>query len=151
DGRRYLHALTLFERPEQRRLLLPDVFAELDHDPWAREALRLGRAGHWLSGLQQVDLESYLPLAILTKVDRMSMAHSLEARVPLLDHVLVEFAATIPPGQLLRGGRTKLILKRAARDLLPGPVLARPKRGFAVPLGRWFRGPLRGFVHDLLL
>ena len=69
----------------------------------------------------------------------------------LLDHVLVEFAATIPPEQLLREGRTKLILKRAVRGLLPESVLTRRKRGFAIPLGRWFRGPLRGFVRGLLL
>jgi len=81
----------------------------------------------------------------------MSMAHSIEARVPLLDHVLVEFAATIPPQSLLRRGRTKLILRRAVRGLVPDSVLERRKRGFAIPLGRWFRGPLRGFVRDLLL
>ena len=151
DGLRYLHSLTLFEAHDQRRLLRPEVFAAARHDAWAREGRRLGQGGHWLSGLQQVDLASYLPLDILTKVDRMSMAHSIEARVPLLDHVLVEFAATIPPESLLRDGETKLILKRAVRGLLPPSVLARAKRGFAIPLGRWFRGPLRDYVHDLLL
>lgn len=153
SGPRYLHALTLFEPHEQRALLRPDVRSELaGHDPWAREAQQLGHGrGHWLSALQQVDLASYLPLDILTKVDRMSMAHSLEARVPLLDHPLVEFAGTIPPELLLRQGQTKLILKRAVRGLLPDSVLTKRKRGFAVPLGRWFGGPLRSFVHDLLL
>src|SRR3989449_1914609 len=149
DGRRYLNRITLFERDEKRRLLRPEVFEEVArHDPWFREAERLRRGGHWLSRLQDVDLTSYLPLDILTKVDRMTMAHSIEARVPLLDHKLVEFAARIPPDMLLRGGRSKHILKRAVAGLLPDWVLEKPKRGFAIPLGRWFRGPLRGFVRD---
>ena len=152
DGRRYLNRLTLYERAEKRQILRPDVFDEVArHDPWFREAERLSRGGHWLSRLQDVDLTSYLPLDILTKVDRMSMAHSLEARVPLLDHKVVEFAARIPPELLLRGGRSKHILKRAMTGLLPESVLEKPKRGFAIPLGRWFRGPLRDLPRDLLL
>ena len=152
DGRRYLNRLMLYDPDEQRALLRPDVFEEVArHDPWFREARRLARGGHWLSRLQEVDLTSYLPLDILTKVDRMSMAHSIEARVPLLDHKVVEFAAKIPPGLLLRNGRSKHVLKRALADLLPESVLERPKRGFAIPLGRWFRGPLRDLPRDLLL
>jgi asparagine synthase (glutamine-hydrolysing) len=81
----------------------------------------------------------------------MSMAHSIEARVPLLDHKLIEFAATIPPELKLRRGEGKYIFKRALRGRLPAPVLQRPKRGFAIPLGRWFRGRLGDFVRDLLL
>jgi asparagine synthase (glutamine-hydrolysing) len=152
DGRRYLHGLTLFDTEAKRSLLRPEAFEQIvRHDPWRREAERLARPGHWLSQLQAADLTSYLPLDILTKVDRMSMAHSIEARVPLLDHVLVEFAAKIPPELLLREGRAKHILKRAVGDLLPGSVLEKPKRGFAIPLGRWFRGELRDTVRDLLL
>ena len=98
-----------------------------------------------------MDLKAYLPLDILTKVDRMSMAHSLEAREPLLDHRLVEFAATIPPEMLLRDGTTKWIFKEAMRGILPDDIIDRRKHGFAVPLGRWFRGKLGGFVRDLLL
>ena len=101
--------------------------------------------------LQYSDLHGYLPLDILTKVDRMSMAHSIEARVPLLDHKLVEFAATIPPELQIQNGERKALFKRAMRGVLPEAVLSRPKRGFAIPLGRWFRGPLAPFVHDLLL
>ncbi len=81
----------------------------------------------------------------------MSMAHSIEARVPLLDHKLVEFAATIPPEMRLKNGVTKYILKQAMRGILPERIIDRPKQGFAIPLGRWFRGKLGSFVSDLLL
>ncbi|MGE0453604.1 MAG: asparagine synthase (glutamine-hydrolyzing) [Vicinamibacteria bacterium] len=150
---RYLDAVTLFDRDLQRRLLRPELRERLGaYDPWRAEAGRITAAGgHWLSALQELDLRAYLPLDILTKVDRMSMAHSLEARPPLLDHPLVEFAARVPPELQLRGGETKWLFRRALAGLVPAEVLARPKRGFAIPLGRWFRGELRGFVRELLL
>jgi asparagine synthase (glutamine-hydrolysing) len=150
---RYLDAQTLYRPGELRRLFRPETFARFEgEDPW-EEARRIlaGSNGDWLSALQYLDLRSYLPLDILTKVDRTSMAHSLEARVPLLDHVVVEYAARIPPELKLRGGTRKHILKRAMRGLLPEAILRRPKRGFAVPLGRWFRGRLAGTLRDLLL
>jgi asparagine synthase (glutamine-hydrolysing) len=150
---RYLDAFTLFGRERLGRLLSPDVAALVArHDPWeaASRWLQTGTT-HWLSALQYADLHTYLPLDILTKVDRMSMAHSIEARVPLLDHKLVEFAASIPPDLLLRNGTGKHLFKRAMRGVLPEAVLDRPKRGFAIPLGHWFRGRLAPFVRDLLL
>jgi asparagine synthase (glutamine-hydrolysing) len=153
DTERYLDAGTLFRRAEQLAMLTP-TFSELTlaSDPWADAAAILeARDGHWLTALQRLDFERYLPLDILTKVDRMSMAHSLEARVPLLDHRLLEFAATIPPEFLLDGDQTKIVLKRALHGTLPDAILTRPKQGFAVPLGTWFRGPLRGWVRDILL
>jgi asparagine synthase (glutamine-hydrolysing) len=107
--------------------------------------------GNWLSSIQRLDVKNYLPLDILTKVDRMSMAHSIETRVPLLDHKLVEFAATIPPEMNLRDGTTKYVLKQAMRSVLPDAIIDRPKHGFAIPLGYWFRGKLGSYVRDLLL
>jgi asparagine synthase (glutamine-hydrolysing) len=154
DGpHRYLDESTLFRREDQERLFLPEVHGLMtDGDPWSEELGYLTRAGgHWLSAARYMDLKAYLPQDILTKVDRMSMAHSLEAREPLLDHRLVEFAATIPPEMMLRGGRTKWILKEAMRGVLPDDIIDRRKHGFAIPLGRWFRGTLGGFVRDLLL
>jgi asparagine synthase (glutamine-hydrolysing) len=150
---RYLDAATLFRRDDQRRLFQPEVLAHLaEYDPWREERRWLERAGgDWLTALQYLDLKSYLPLDILTKVDRMSMAHSLETRVPLLDHKVVEFAATIPPDLKLRNGTTKYIFKRALRGVLPDAILDRPKKGFSVPVTEWFRGDLEGFVRDLLL
>jgi asparagine synthase (glutamine-hydrolysing) len=153
EGERYLYATTLFRPDHQQRLLTS----------WAREQIgdarperinleRLrGHDGHWLSILQDLDFRHYLPLDILTKVDRMSMAHSLEARVPLLDHPFVEFAATIPADWKLHRGKTKHIFVKALRGLLPDEILDRSKKGFGVPLNRWFRGPLRPLVKELLL
>jgi asparagine synthase (glutamine-hydrolysing) len=154
DGHaRYLDAATFFRLEEQREIFPPDVFALVSaDDPWREAGAWLARQdGHWLSSLQHLDINCYLPLDILTKVDRMSMAHSIEARVPLLDHELMEFAATIPPDLKLHRGNGKYIFKRALRGLVPAPILDRPKRGFAVPLGRWFRGRLGEFVRELLL
>jgi asparagine synthase (glutamine-hydrolysing) len=81
----------------------------------------------------------------------MSMAHSLETRVPLLDHKLVEFAATIPPEFQIEGGVTKSVFKRAMAGVLPEGIVNRRKQGFAVPLNYWFRGKLGTYAHDLLL
>jgi len=95
------------------------------------------------SQMMLVDIATYLPGDILTKVDRASMAVSLEARVPLLDHALVEFALALPSGLKIRDGVGKQLFRRAIRGLVPPAVLDHPKLGFAVPLGSWFRGPLR--------
>jgi asparagine synthase (glutamine-hydrolysing) len=92
--------------------------------------------------LLYIDAITYLPDDILTKVDRMSMAHSLEARVPILDHRVVELAATLPVEWKLRGGVRKWILKRLAERYLPREVLYRPKRGFSLPIGAWLRREL---------
>src|SRR5262245_35391477 len=143
---RYMDATTLFRPEEHARLFRPDVRVLVArHDPWAEKRERLMRAnGHWLSALQYADLHGYLSPDILTKVARMSMAHSIEARVPLLDHKLVEFAATIPPELLLRNGSGKYLFKRAMAGVLPAETVHRDKRGFAVPLAAWFRGRLAG-------
>lgn len=100
--------------------------------------------------LMLVDVQSYLPGDILTKVDRTSMAVSLEARVPLLDHLLVEFALSLPSGLKLRDGTGKWIFRQAIADLVPPEVLQRPKQGFSMPLGLWLRRELRHRVEALL-
>jgi len=154
---RYLDAATLFRRDEKHRLFQDGIAQRvLAADPWWYLRSCLSRASahgdsHWLSALQYADIKNYLPLDILTKVDRMSMAHSIEARVPLLDYRLVEFAATIPADLRLHNGSTKHIFKQAMRGLLPDEIIDRRKKGFAIPLGRWFRGELDGFARDLLL
>lgn len=100
-----------------------------------------------LSRIQYVDLNTYLPGDILTKVDRASMAVSLEVRVPMLDHHFVEWACSLPAGLKLRGREGKYILKTAMAPFLPHDLMHRPKMGFAVPLAAWFRGPLRDHVR----
>ncbi len=100
---------------------------------------------------QYLDLKTYLPGDILTKVDRASMAHSLEVRVPLLDHELVEWIATLPPNLKLREREGKYIFKRALESYLPADILYRPKKGFSVPLRNWFMGPLKEKVQTALL
>ncbi len=96
-----------------------------------------------LSLAQYLDIKTYLPGDILTKVDRASMAHSIEVRVPLLDHELVEWMARLPVNLKRRGNEGKYLLKKCMESRLPHDVLYRPKKGFAVPLATWFRGPLR--------
>lgn len=106
---------------------------------------------HPLSLVQYLDMKTYLVDDILTKVDRASMAHALEVRVPLLDHELVEWMSGLPPGLKLSGGEGKHLFKAALRAHLPDALLYRPKMGFAVPLADWFRGPLRERVRSALL
>jgi asparagine synthase (glutamine-hydrolysing) len=98
-----------------------------------------------------LDLKTWLADDGLVKVDRMSMAHALEVRCPLLDHRVVELAARVPSRLKLDGGRTKILLRRVAERRLPREILSRPKRGFAPPVSRWLREDLRDLSRDLLL
>jgi asparagine synthase (glutamine-hydrolysing) len=104
-----------------------------------------------LSMIQYLDMKTYLPGDILTKVDRASMAHALEVRVPLLDHKLVEWISGLPPDMKLRGSEGKYIFKKSLEPYLTEDILYRKKMGFSVPLASWFRGPLRQRVRDSLL
>ncbi len=101
-----------------------------------------------LAAMQYTDTLTYLPEDIMTKVDRMSMRHSLEAREPLLDHKLIELAARIPTNLKLKNGAGKYILKEAVRPLLPPTHFSLPKKGFGVPLTKWFQKDLRSFVEQ---
>ena len=150
---RYLDQIGYFQADEKEALLDDGVrrsiggsnaeaslgrhFARLDGLPWH------GQMMHF-------DFETYLPEDILTKVDRMSMAHSIESRVPLLDNLVVDFAARLPADLKIKNGRKKHVLKEAAATLLPPEILNRRKQGFAVPVGGWFRGDLREFFSDVL-
>jgi len=99
---------------------------------------------------QYADIKTYLADDILTKVDRMSMANSLEARTPFLDYRLVEFAASLPRRLKLNGFHTKHLLKQCMTGKLPKPILTRKKEGFSIPLKNWLRGELRPLMDDLL-
>jgi asparagine synthase (glutamine-hydrolysing) len=104
-----------------------------------------------LALIQYLDLKTYLVGDINTKVDRASMAHSLEVREPLMDHPLVEWLATLPSDLKVRGQEGKWLLKKAMEPRLSDDILYRPKMGFAVPLARWFRGPLKRRVREAVL
>jgi len=105
----------------------------------------------FLEQLLYVDMNSYLPEDLLVKMDIATMANSLEARVPFLDHKFMEFVAGIPPHLKLKGTKAKFILKTAFKDLLPDPIFKRKKMGFVVPVSRWFRNELKNYVYEILL
>lgn len=140
---RYLDSISLFPPRALSDLVDPALAAAPFH---ATVEQRLDP----LSRLQDLDLRMYLPGDILTKVDRMSMANSLEARVPLLDHPLVEFACRLPPRQRLRSGETKYLLRRQLRGRVPPEVLSRPKQGFWMPLETWLERRLPTFFRSVL-
>ena len=100
--------------------------------------------------LSHVDYQTYLPGSVLTKVDIASMAVALEARAPLLDHRVAEFAATLPGRMKLRGPHGKWLLRQVATGLVPDRVLRRPKRGFGLPMANWLRGPLEPMIREML-
>jgi asparagine synthase (glutamine-hydrolysing) len=149
----YCQSVAISSDADRRRLYAP----ELQRDLQGYRASEVIRA-HWhdiegqhpLDQVQYTDIMTYLPSDILTKVDRASMAHSLEVRVPLLDHVLVEWAATLPPRLRLNARGSKYVLKRALRPHLPAAILRRKKMGFSVPLAAWLRGSLRAPVERAL-
>ncbi len=121
-------------------------------DPFVAIEPHLARAPREpLARALYLDLKTWLADDGLVKVDRMSMAHSLEVRCPLLDHRIIEFAARLPARLKLAGGTTKVLLRRVAERRLPADILARPKRGFAPPVSRWLREDLRDLSRDLLL
>lgn len=104
-----------------------------------------------LSVMQYLDMKTYLPGDILTKVDRASMAHALEVRVPLLDHQFVEWASGVPSSLKLYRGEGKYIFKKAMQNYLSDDILYRPKMGFSIPLAKWLRGPLRERLRNAVL
>jgi asparagine synthase (glutamine-hydrolysing) len=144
---------TLFnERPMELYSLdfLRKVNLDFAIEPIRRCMHREVRGG-CINRMLYTDTKTSLPDALLLKADRMTMATSIELRVPLLDHKVLEFAARLPENFKVRGFSTKHIMKKAFEDRIPEPILNRRKTGFPVPFGRWFQTDLRNFVHDLLL
>src|SRR5262249_8482900 len=124
-----------------------------DHDAgrWLREALIPEPRLDPVDAVQRADTLLYLPEDLLAKVDIASMANSLEARAPFLDHRLVEFCAALPSSYKLKGRTSKWLPRRVMPGRLPAPILSRPKMGFGVPVGEWLRGELRPLLDDALL
>ena len=149
----YMHTVSQTGEAQRTRLFSGDLKRRLGGyraiETFHRHAQRAGTDDP-LSLIQYLDTKTYLVGDILTKVDRASMAHALEVRVPLLDHKLLEWAATLPSNLKLRGQQGKYILKKSLKPYLPDDVLYRSKMGFGVPLARWFRGPLRDRVRHAM-
>ena len=148
----YARALSVVP-PEVRLGLYGDAFRNRIGDYRAEQPLidlmASAPARTGLDAAQYADLKFWLPGDILTKVDRTSMAVSLEAREPLLDHRLVEFAAGLPDGLRVKRGQGKWLLKKAMERYLPDDILYRPKQGFVTPIAEWFRGPLAGHARSI--
>ncbi|MHB8947507.1 MAG: XrtA/PEP-CTERM system amidotransferase [Rhodoferax sp.] len=150
----YFHSMSLIRDADRAQLYSSAFKSELGgynaRDVFARHAASADTDDP-LALIQYIDMHTYLVGDINTKVDRASMAHSLEVREPLMDHELVEWLATLPSSLKIRGGESKFLLKKAMEPHLPNDIMYRPKMGFAVPLASWFRGPLRGRVRGALL
>ncbi|MBS0446971.1 MAG: amidotransferase 1, exosortase A system-associated [Proteobacteria bacterium] len=150
----YCHSMQILRAPMRRQLFSTRLKHELGgydaQEVFDRHAAAADTDDP-LALIQYLDLKTYLVGDINTKVDRASMAHSLEVREPLMDHELVEWMATLPSSMKVRGQEGKFLLKKAMEPHLSHDILYRPKMGFAVPLARWFRGPLRERVRSTLL
>jgi asparagine synthase (glutamine-hydrolysing) len=152
--RAYFADLSVFRHEQKAALVSPELRAEWrGHDPFDSFARHFDRVRGLdpLSRLLYVDLKTWLANDILVKVDRMSMANSLEVRSPLLDHKVIEFAATVAPDLKYRGSTSKYLLKKYLEGRVPRSVIYRQKQGFEIPLANWLRGELREIASDLLL
>ncbi|HZP88637.1 MAG TPA: XrtA/PEP-CTERM system amidotransferase [Burkholderiales bacterium] len=150
----YFHSVSLLRGPMRRQLFSPrlrQLLAGYDALEVFDRHARRAQTDDPLALVQYLDLKTYLVGDINTKVDRASMAHSLEVREPLMDHPLVEWLASLPSSLKVRGSEGKVLLKHAMQPHLPREIMYRPKMGFSVPLARWFRGPLRTRAREALL
>ncbi len=143
QGRRHLRWMSSTDEGDVRRMLGP-----VGREPATLGAWRPAFADP-LNAILAADFVTYLPGSVLTKVDRAAMAHGLEARPPMLDNDLVDWAFRLPSTFKVRRGRTKYLFKRAALAHLPADIVMRPKRGFAIPASAWLRGPLRGVLDEV--
>lgn len=152
DG--YFHGVSCCPPEMKRQLLSGDILRRLngyDSAEVLREHYARAHTSDPLSRIQYVDIKTYLVDDILVKVDRASMANSLEVRCPLLDHKLMELIARIPSGLKLHEGQGKYIFKKALERVLPAEILRRPKKGFAVPVAEWFRRDLKKFAYETIV
>ena len=153
--RLYVHFLTYFTSYHKQQLytsdLLRAVGSDLESERLTEHIAEEFDMPDPIDRRMKMDILTYLPGALLPKVDRMTMAHSLEGRSPFLDHHLMEFAATLPAGLKMKDGQLKYILKQVGLRHFSEKFLNRPKQGFGIPMGDWFRGELKDFAHDILL
>jgi asparagine synthase (glutamine-hydrolysing) len=153
EAARLANWFPLFNRDRKAELLAGRIGERLDCRSAERvfaRCLENTAATHPLQRMLYADTKLWLPDFLLLRGDKLSMAHSLEARVPLLDHTVVEFAAALPPRMKLRGLTRKYLLRQVARKHLPRAIIERPKQGFPIPVSQWLRRELRPFARDLL-
>ena len=153
-AQRYARYVSIFDRTHKRDLYSPEFAAQVAGFEAAEEidaAWEAASGSHVIDRMLEVDATTYLPGDLIAKIDIATMAYALEARSPLLDHELMAFAARIPAELKVNGRQKKWILREALRGWLPDDVLDRPKQGFSVPVGDWFRGDLRAHVREVLL
>jgi asparagine synthase (glutamine-hydrolysing) len=152
---RYIDSVSHFGQMQRKSLYSDKFLSNLNGDFGKSEEVfrRIANSvstGNATDNLLYLDSKTYLPSDILTKVDRMSMATSLEARVPLLDHKLIEFVTKIPTALKLKNLETKYIFRKAVKGLVPDEILDRPKQGFGVPINEWINSQLRERIHETL-
>lgn len=150
---RYIDSVSAFNDPRKKLLYSRDLLASLNGEASASQKVfrDYGNASGLpdaVARLLYLDSKTYLPGDILTKVDRMTMANSIEARVPLLDHELIELVASIPSSLKMKGSETKYIMKKAMEGIVPKEILYREKQGFGVPIGEWINDQLRDRIND---
>jgi asparagine synthase (glutamine-hydrolysing) len=142
-----------FSFPEIEKVVSPEILNQFDRIRLVEEISsyeEIFPQKDLITLLQYLDLKLYLQESILVKVDRASMACSLEVRAPFLDYELVEFVMGLPPALKLKGLTSKYILKKVMKNLLPNEVIQRKKKGFGVPIAKWVKGPLKELFGDLL-
>ncbi len=150
---RYVQSNMLFPPGSRLSMYHREYFDRVrDHNPYERLSSEFHTVSHLdiMAQMQYVDARTYLADDILVKVDKASMFNSLETRAPLLDQCLVEYVSSLPSTLRMRNGMLKYLLKKAAADLLPAEILARPKQGFAAPIKHWLRGDLTSYASDIL-
>jgi asparagine synthase (glutamine-hydrolysing) len=153
DGIRNSVWLGSFPFSENEKVVSSEIHRQFNRDQLVEEISSYGEEYPYedrVTRLQYLDMRLYLQEAILVKVDRASMACSLEVRAPLLDYELVEFVMGLPSKLKLKGFTSKYILKKTMKNWLPDEVINRPKKGFGVPIAKWVKGPLKQLFEDLL-
>jgi asparagine synthase (glutamine-hydrolysing) len=151
---RYIDSISQYNALRKKSLYSKDFQSKLNGNSGALRYRNIADSistGNAIDNLLYLDSKTYLPADILTKVDRMSMAASLEARVPLLDHELIEFVTQIPSDLKMKGFETKYIFKKAMEGIVPQEILYREKQGFGVPIEEWINNQLRARMHETLL
>ncbi len=146
----FFENFAVFSDAMRERLLASDAHGGGDRSVRRRAALLSRGHGGMLERMSAADLQTYL-VELLMKQDQMSMAASIESRVPFLDHTLVEHVVRMPAALKLRGWQTKAVLRAALEHVVPRPILTRRKMGFPVPVGRWLRGPFWPVVEEFVL